>query len=362
MRCLIANAAPVPYALKQEVIEKLGDGFLFEVYGSTELGIITVLQARGPAAQARVVRQAVRRHRVPHRAGRRHGGRAARARRALHVDRRSRWTATTAPTSSSPSTRTAAGSRSATSRTSTTRATCYICDRKKDMIISGGVNIYPAEIEAVIHEHPQVLDVAVFGIPDDEWGESVYCIVQPKTDGRARPRRPRALRRRAGRGLQAAARLRAARRAAPHRRGQAPEAGPPRRVLEGPHPGGLSAAATMPTTLSEARSKQLLAEHGVPVLPERTVATADAAVAAASELGFPVVVKLCGDAIAHKTERGLVRLDLGDEAAVRDAADAAARRGPTRRRRRRAARRTDGPGRPGADRGRAHRSRSSGAA
>jgi acetyl-CoA synthetase (ADP-forming) len=75
-------------------------------------------------------------------------------------------------------------------------------------------------------------------------------------------------------------------------------------------------------TLSEARSKQLLAEHGVPVLPERTVATVDEAVAAADELGFPVVLKLCGDAIAHKTERGLVRLGLGDEAAVRDAGDA----------------------------------------
>jgi acyl-CoA synthetase (AMP-forming)/AMP-acid ligase II len=56
----------------------------------------------------------------------------------------------------------------------------YICDRKKDMIISGGVNIYPAEIEAVLHHHPQVMDVAVFGIPDDEWGERVYAIVQPR--------------------------------------------------------------------------------------------------------------------------------------------------------------------------------------
>ncbi|HUF83479.1 MAG TPA: AMP-binding protein, partial [Acidimicrobiia bacterium] len=44
MRCLIANAAPVPYPLKQEVVEKLGDGFLYEVYGSTELGIVTVLK------------------------------------------------------------------------------------------------------------------------------------------------------------------------------------------------------------------------------------------------------------------------------------------------------------------------------
>ena len=73
-------------------------------------------------------------------------------------------------------------------------------------------------------------------------------------------------------------------------------------------------------TLSEAASKELLAGFGVPVLDERTVDTADAAVAAANDLGYPVVVKLCGDAIAHKTERGLVRLSLRDEGAVRDAA------------------------------------------
>jgi acyl-CoA synthetase (AMP-forming)/AMP-acid ligase II len=56
----------------------------------------------------------------------------------------------------------------------------YICDRKKDMIISGGVNVYPAEIEAVLHEHPAVLDAAVFGVPDDEWGERVHAILQPR--------------------------------------------------------------------------------------------------------------------------------------------------------------------------------------
>jgi fatty-acyl-CoA synthase/long-chain acyl-CoA synthetase len=53
----------------------------------------------------------------------------------------------------------------------------YICDRKKDMIISGGVNIYPAEIEAVLESHPDINDVAVFGVPDDEWGEAVHAIV-----------------------------------------------------------------------------------------------------------------------------------------------------------------------------------------
>ncbi|HYB70330.1 MAG TPA: AMP-binding protein [Candidatus Bathyarchaeia archaeon] len=51
----------------------------------------------------------------------------------------------------------------------------YICDRKRDMIISAGVNIYPAEIEDVLHRHPRVLDAAVFGVPDEEWGERVHA-------------------------------------------------------------------------------------------------------------------------------------------------------------------------------------------
>jgi acetyl-CoA synthetase (ADP-forming) len=72
-------------------------------------------------------------------------------------------------------------------------------------------------------------------------------------------------------------------------------------------------------TLSEAESKARLAEHGVPVLPERLAATPDDAAAAAEELGYPVVVKLCGAGIAHKTERGLVRLDLAGARAVQAA-------------------------------------------
>jgi acetyl-CoA synthetase (ADP-forming) len=72
-------------------------------------------------------------------------------------------------------------------------------------------------------------------------------------------------------------------------------------------------------TWSEAESKRLVAAAGVPVLDERLVATAEDAESAAAELGFPVVVKLCGDAIAHKTERGLVRLGLADGDAVQRA-------------------------------------------
>ena len=73
-------------------------------------------------------------------------------------------------------------------------------------------------------------------------------------------------------------------------------------------------------TLSEHASKRLLAEYGIPVTRERLVLDVDASVAAARELAYPVALKLCGDRIAHKTERNLVRLGLADEPAVRRAA------------------------------------------
>ncbi|MGB9301168.1 MAG: AMP-binding protein, partial [Anaerolineae bacterium] len=53
----------------------------------------------------------------------------------------------------------------------------YVVDRRKDMIISGGENIYPREIEEVLYMHPAVLEAAVVGVPDDKWGESVKAVV-----------------------------------------------------------------------------------------------------------------------------------------------------------------------------------------
>lgn len=76
----------------------------------------------------------------------------------------------------------------------------------------------------------------------------------------------------------------------------------------------------MSRPLSEARSKALLVPHGIPFAPEHRASDADAAVLHALTIGFPVVIKLSGDGIAHKTERGLVRLGLDDA----DAAHAAA--------------------------------------
>jgi long-chain acyl-CoA synthetase len=55
----------------------------------------------------------------------------------------------------------------------------FLRDRKADMIISGGANIYPAEIESELINHPAVADVAVFGIPNDDWGEEIKAVIQP---------------------------------------------------------------------------------------------------------------------------------------------------------------------------------------
>lgn len=61
----------------------------------------------------------------------------------------------------------------------------YLTDRSANLIISGGVNIYPAEIDAVLLEHPAVADVAVIGVPDEEWGESVLAVVELHQDRNA---------------------------------------------------------------------------------------------------------------------------------------------------------------------------------
>lgn len=56
----------------------------------------------------------------------------------------------------------------------------YIVDRQKDMIITGGENIYPREIEEVLYAHPKILEAAVIGLPDPTWGERIHAVVARK--------------------------------------------------------------------------------------------------------------------------------------------------------------------------------------
>ena len=61
----------------------------------------------------------------------------------------------------------------------------FIADRKKDLIITGGYNVYPKEVEDIIYKHPAVFEAAVIGIPDEMWGESVKACVVLKPDAKA---------------------------------------------------------------------------------------------------------------------------------------------------------------------------------
>ena len=70
----------------------------------------------------------------------------------------------------------------------------YLHDRIKDMIVSGGENVYPAEVENVLMTHPDVGDVAVIGVPDEKWGEAVKAVIVPAAGSRAQRGGPARLR------------------------------------------------------------------------------------------------------------------------------------------------------------------------
>ena len=183
LRTLIVNAAPVPFALKEEVVAKLGDGFLYEVYGSTELGIATVLRPED------LVRK-------PGSCGRPYGGIGLKVVGADGADMATGeagelfvrtpqafegYHGAAEPLAELPG---GEGWRSVGDiGWLDDEGYLHICDRRTDMVITGGVNVYPAEVEAVLHAHPDVADAAVIGVPDDEWGERVHAVVAPR-DGR----------------------------------------------------------------------------------------------------------------------------------------------------------------------------------
>lgn len=180
MRVMVANAAPWSTALKKQYVADFPAESLFEVYGSTELGVDTVLlpedQLRkpgscgkpvpgielalfdadgnevtgtGPDHPGEVFIRSVSvfasyyKNDASYQASRRDGGWQTVGDIAYRDD----------------------------------EGYLYICDRKNDMIISGGMNIYPAEVEAALDAHPDVHDVAVFGIPSEQWGEAVHATV-----------------------------------------------------------------------------------------------------------------------------------------------------------------------------------------
>ena len=177
LRITIANAAPWSYPLKLDYLDNFPEESLFEVYGSTELGVNTILLPEhqrskkgscgqpSPGVEIRLFDDDGNVVDQPHTPGELFIRSASvfttyhKAHDKFLDDQRDGWQTV--------------GDIAYFDE----EGFYYICDRKKDMIISGGVNIYPAEIEDALEHHPDIMDVAVFGIPSEDWGESVHAVV-----------------------------------------------------------------------------------------------------------------------------------------------------------------------------------------
>jgi long-chain acyl-CoA synthetase len=175
LRALILGAAPCPYALKVRA-EKAFGKVVWEFYGATETGINTVLRPEDQLRKPGSCGQAVPGQDI--RLVRDDGSEAGVGEPGEFMVRNN-WQAEyfNRPDATSQSLHDGFFSVGDIAYKDA-EGYYYICDRRIDMIISGGVNIYPAEIEAVLHAHPAVLDAAVIGVPDNEFGESVKAVVQ----------------------------------------------------------------------------------------------------------------------------------------------------------------------------------------
>ena len=177
MKRLIANAAPWSYALKQSYLEDFPADSLWEVYGSTELGVNAIL---APEDQLRKKGSCGRpAPTVEIKLFDEEGGEISRPHVPGELYVRSKTVFDTYYKAHDKYDADRRGEFHTVGDVAyfDEEGFFYICDRKKDMIISGGMNIYPAEIEAALEQHPKIADVAVFGVPNEEWGEAVHATV-----------------------------------------------------------------------------------------------------------------------------------------------------------------------------------------
>src|SRR5215813_13598150 len=179
MKRMLANAAPWSFALKQAYLADFPADSLWEIYGSTELGVNLVLEPKDqlrkpgscgkPAPEVEIKLIDAEGNEVTG-TGPDHAGE-------LYVRSGSVFDEYYKQADSYEAARRGDFHTVGDIAYRDDEGYLYICDRKKDMIISGGMNIYPAEIEAALEAHPDVYEAAVFGIPSEEWGESVHAVI-----------------------------------------------------------------------------------------------------------------------------------------------------------------------------------------
>ncbi len=179
IRIMIANAAPWSFALKQQYVRDFPPESLFEVYGSTELGVNTVLrpedQMRKPGSCGK--ESPLVEIRLYDDDGNIVTGTGPEATGEVYVRSPSVFADYYKQHDKFEEDRRDGFQTVGDIAYRDDEGFLYICDRKKDMIISGGMNIYPAEIESALEAHPDIFEAAVFGIPSDDWGELVHAVI-----------------------------------------------------------------------------------------------------------------------------------------------------------------------------------------
>ena len=177
LRYVIHSAAPCPPDVKRQILDWFGP-VLYEFYGSTEVGPVTLSTpddfTRKPGNVGRAVGG------TELRVLGEDGGRLAAGQIGEIACRHAAWPEFTYINRPEERRELDRGGLVATGDIGylDDDGFLFLCDRKKNMIISGGVNIFPAEIEAVALEHPAIKDCAVFGIPDDTYGEAIAMAVE----------------------------------------------------------------------------------------------------------------------------------------------------------------------------------------
>jgi long-chain acyl-CoA synthetase len=181
IRVITTGASRCPQSIKEKVIEYFGGHCLYESYGSTEVGLVARMRPedhlRKPGSCGRL---------LPHVELKLVGadGREVPAGELGEICVKTPVMIETYLNRGSPDELSDGFFATGDVGRLDEDGFLYIVDRKKDMIISGGVNIYPAEIENALRAHPSVFDVAVFGVPHPEWGEEVRAVVEC-IDGRS---------------------------------------------------------------------------------------------------------------------------------------------------------------------------------
>jgi long-chain acyl-CoA synthetase len=180
LRTVISNAAAMPQAMKERLVAQLGPGLLHDTYGSTEAGIVSNLRPADQLRKQQCVGQAFPCTLIEIR---RPDGSVCAPDEVGELYSRSPYLFNGywgRPEETAETYRDGWVTVGDLARKDA-EGHLYIVDRLKDMVISGGINIYPREVEEVIFRHPEVADVALIGVPDERWGEVLKAFVVRRT-------------------------------------------------------------------------------------------------------------------------------------------------------------------------------------